>query len=270
MSDLKTRARSLLKEIVAGASRPEPADSLELFINGHACGRVLAARMPFLRALPEPFSSRFAFEQGKVRLGLPQDQTEANRFLAMLAHHAYEAGELKHWRGELLDVRDLAETAVLGQAERTFFRFMGLTTYCVHAAAVSADGRIHLARRSLRKRVCPGLWDTLAGGMVAAGESWLESLRRETMEEAGLDAGSFTPIGEPSRLTVLRPVPEGWMREVSVTYPVQVARDARPVNRDGEVECFELVTPEELLARIERGEVTVEASIALLALPCFA
>ena len=267
--ELKKRAHTLLDAVIAGASRPEPEDSLLLEINGFACGRILSERMLFLQGLPEAFARRFAFLPEKVRLSLPEPLTEANRFLAALARHAFESGALKHWRGELLDVRDFSGAVVLGQAERTFFRFMGLTTYCVHAAAVSPDGRIHLARRSRSKRVSPGLWDTLAGGMVAAGESWLESLQRETLEEAGLSAESFTPIGEPSRVTVLRPVPEGWMREVSVTFPVRVAADAVPVNRDGEVESFDLVTPEELLARIERGEVTVEASIALLSLPCF-
>jgi hypothetical protein len=69
---------------------------------------------------------------------------------------------------------------------------------------------------------------------------------------------------------VLRPVPEGWMREVSITYPVLVADGAEPRNRDGEVECFELVSPDEAVQRIEQGKVTVEASIALLSLPCFA
>jgi 8-oxo-dGTP pyrophosphatase MutT (NUDIX family) len=268
-SELQRRARTLLDAVIAGASRPEPEDSLSLEINGFACGRILSERMPFLRGLPEAFAGRFEFLSDRVRISLPEPVSEANRFLAALARHAFELGALKHWRGELLDIRDCSGAVILGQAERTFFRFMGLTTYCVHAAAVSPDGRIHLARRSRRKRVSPGLWDTLAGGMVAAGESWLESLHRETLEEAGLAADAFTPIAEPSRVTVLRPVPEGWMREVSVTFPVRVASDAVPVNRDGEVECFDLVTPEELLARIERGEVTVEASIALLSLPCF-
>lgn len=268
-SRLAQRARRLLDKVLAEASRPEPADSLLLSINHHACGRILASRLAFLKSLPEPFARCFAFYPGRVELSLPDDSLERNAFLARLASYAYERGEIRKWRGELLDIRDFSGSAVLGQAERTFFRLLGLTTYCVHAAASSSDGRIFLARRSRRKSVSPGLWDTLAGGMVSAGESWEASLKREIYEEAGLAAGQFALFAPVAPVTVLRPVPEGWMREVSITYPALVADGAEPRNRDGEVECFDLVSPEEVVQRIEQGEVTVEASIALLCLPCF-
>jgi 8-oxo-dGTP pyrophosphatase MutT (NUDIX family) len=267
---LCARASRLLENVLADASRPEPADSQLLSINHHACGRILASRLPFLKSLPELFARRFAFSPGRVELTLSDDLLERNDFLARLASYAYEQGEIRKWRNELLDIRDFSGTVVLGQAERTFFRLLGLTTYCVHAAARSADGRIFLARRSRRKSVSPGLWDTLAGGMVSAGESWETSLKREIDEEAGLAAEQFELLAPAAPVTVLRPVPEGWMREVSITYPVLVADGAEPRNRDGEVECFELVSPDEAVQRIEQGKVTVEASIALLSLPCFA
>ncbi len=261
---LSGRAGKLLAGILASASQPEPDDSLLLVIDGYPCGRLLPERMEFLQSLPERFSRHFAFSSSCVTLTPPGGDPARREFFAELAEWAHRSGALKFWRNELLDIRDLSGKQVLGQTERTFFRFLGLTTYCVHAAALCRDGRIHLARRSRKKRVSPGLWDTLSGGMVAAGESWEQALRRETYEEAGLKPGEYDFAGEPRAVTVLRPVPEGWMREVSVTWPVLVHESARPHNRDGEVEAFDLVGAQQVLERIEKGQVTIEASIALL------
>jgi isopentenyldiphosphate isomerase len=51
---------------------------------------------------------------------------------------------------------------------------------------------VYLQKRSIRKDIQPGNWDTAVGGHVSYGESILEAVYREAAEELGL--GEFNPI----------------------------------------------------------------------------
>ena len=63
----------------------------------------------------------------------------------------------------------------------------------VHCLVVNTRGDLLLQRRSLRKDIQPGRWDTSVGGHVAFGETIEQALLREMQEEIGLDAKSVTP-----------------------------------------------------------------------------
>lgn len=79
----------------------------------------------------------------------------------------------------------------------------------VSVGALVRDGRVLLARRSMRKRALPGAWD-LPGGVVEVSESPVEALVRELREELAVevDADSasllcevaIVPAGDPVRL----------------------------------------------------------------------
>jgi len=56
----------------------------------------------------------------------------------------------------------------------------------VHVLVRNAAGAFFLQRRSRRKAICPGLWDSSVGGHVAPGESYEAAARREMDEEIGL------------------------------------------------------------------------------------
>ena len=52
--------------------------------------------------------------------------------------------------------------------------------------------RIYLQKRSMRKDIQPGKWDTAVGGHVSYGESLIEAVYREASEELGFT--EFNPI----------------------------------------------------------------------------
>jgi NUDIX domain len=115
--------------------------------------------------------------------------------LELMAITLREAGLLPRWRNELLAV--LADDAsLLGVIERAAMRPLGLRTQATHLVGVRSDGRYWLQQRALDKDTDPGLWDTLAGGLVGtewvAGQRVNENLRlatcREAWEEAGVPA----------------------------------------------------------------------------------
>ena len=62
----------------------------------------------------------------------------------------------------------------------------------VHIHIIDRFGRIYLQKRSMRKDIQPGKWDTAVGGHVSYGELILEAAYREASEEVGLTA--FNPI----------------------------------------------------------------------------
>lgn len=62
----------------------------------------------------------------------------------------------------------------------------------VHLHIIDRFSRIYLQKRSIKKDIQPGKWDTAVGGHVSYGESIIEALYRETSEELGLTA--FNPI----------------------------------------------------------------------------
>ena len=62
----------------------------------------------------------------------------------------------------------------------------------IHIHIIDRYSRIYLQKRSMRKDIQPGRWDTAVGGHVSYGESVLEAVYREASEEVGLV--DFHPI----------------------------------------------------------------------------
>ena len=61
----------------------------------------------------------------------------------------------------------------------------------VHLHIFNKSGKLYLQKRSYKKDIQPGKWDTSVGGHISPGESVTEALIRETREELGLDG--FVP-----------------------------------------------------------------------------
>lgn len=62
----------------------------------------------------------------------------------------------------------------------------------VHLHIIDRSERVFLQKRSMKKDIQPGRWDTSAGGHVIYGESIMEALFREASEE--LNLSGFNPI----------------------------------------------------------------------------
>ena len=62
----------------------------------------------------------------------------------------------------------------------------------IHIHIIDRFSRIYLQKRSMRKDIQPGKWDTAVGGHVYYGESLIEAVYREASEELGFT--EFNPI----------------------------------------------------------------------------
>ena len=75
---------------------------------------------------------------------------------------------------------------VVGQATRREVRARRLLHRFSSVLCRDAAGRLYVHRRTDDKDVYPGMYDTAAGGVLAAGETYLEAARRELAEELGV------------------------------------------------------------------------------------
>jgi 8-oxo-dGTP pyrophosphatase MutT (NUDIX family) len=179
--------------------------------------------------------------------------------IARWLHRERLAGQ---WRDELLPVVS-RDGQTLAAVERSVVRVLGLATFAVHLSGRSADGAFWVQQRAFDKATDPGRWDTLMGGQMALGESIRSTLLRETAEEAGLSLDDLSSLRRGRDVLVRRPVEEGFMNERIAVFHATLAAGARPINRDGEVERFDCLEEDQLVARLAAGAFTLEATLIL-------
>ena len=85
------------------------------------------------------------------------------------------------------------ECVVVARAERNYCHSGSMVLHpVVHIHIIDRQERIYLQKRSLKKDIQPGRWDTAVGGHVIFGESIVEAMYREAWEELALN--EFNPI----------------------------------------------------------------------------
>jgi 8-oxo-dGTP pyrophosphatase MutT (NUDIX family) len=182
--------------------------------------------------------------------------------LAAVAAVLRTLGLAARWRDEALAVVD-AQGAAHAEVERAVVRVLGLATAAVHLTGTTADGRTWVQQRADDKATDPGLWDTLMGGQIGAGETVETALARETWEEAGLDVAALGGLRRLAPVELRRPVAEGYLVERLDVYAAVVPDGVEPENRDGEVQRFALLDRPTLDAWLAEGRFTLEASLIL-------
>jgi isopentenyl-diphosphate delta-isomerase type 1 len=88
---------------------------------------------------------------------------------------------------------------VIGKAERKLCHSGSkLLHSVVHIHIINSQNKLLLQKRRMDKDIQPGKWDTSVGGHVQSGESIIDAVKRETLEEAGVvvDLSKLKPIKE--------------------------------------------------------------------------
>lgn len=248
-------------QLAQAGARPPLRPRLALLWRGQAVGSV---EPDWLQAFQAAGGERFFERQGQhLACQAPDDAA-----LAEMAQVMREAGLAGPWRNELLAL-DSDAGEPLGRIERGTVRPLALNTQAVHLVGQAPDGRLWVQRRALSKPNDPGLHDTLMGGMIAAADGLQGALARETWEEAGLRLEQLEDLRYGGPLRICKPSRDaqgmGYMRETLHWYRCTVPQGVVPVNQDGEVDAFELLSPTEVVARMEAGQFTTEAALVLVA-----
>jgi isopentenyl-diphosphate delta-isomerase type 1 len=86
---------------------------------------------------------------------------------------------------EYFDLVD-AQDRVTGRALRRDVHANGWRHRAVHILAFNRAGEVFLQKRSMKKDMSPGLWDSSCSGHVDSGEDYDAAAHRELAEELGL------------------------------------------------------------------------------------
>ena len=195
-------------------------------------------------------------------------QNDVTTGLNQIADLLRDAGLAGAWRNEQLAVRN-ESGGQIGTVERGAVRPLGIATLAVHLVGQSPDGRFWVQQRAFDKPNDPGKWDTLMGGMVSSVDTVETALERETWEEAGLNIADLKNLRYGGRQSNCRPSSDGaagYMQEFIEWYVATLPDGLMPINQDGEVAQFALIDQAHLLAGMERGEFTLEASLIMASL----
>lgn len=252
-----TKAAALRERLQQRAVRATPDDWLAVVIAAAEIGIASPDIASFLASAMRRFvltDYRLVLDDDGMSVG------QRSELLAEASQRLRDEGLLAGWRNELLDVRTSLATPAVAVIERAACRALGLPTFAVHLNAFTADGALMVAQRAADKAVDPGRWDNLVGGMMPAGESEMDALRREAHEEAGLDL-ALLPVQRIGEIPIARPIPEGWMVETISAYTTTLPAAIDLANQDGEVAQIRARSIDDVLEAIERDEFTLEAAL---------
>jgi len=267
--------RQVLQSCLQQAMQPLPEEAMPWYLG--------EAHSPTGYLTPEHAKVLLSLRQDWQRVphGLRWDtpeKTHASRSLALanLAAELRDLGHVTGWRNEkfsywpdaiiLANGHPIEPTDALSAAfemERAAYRFFGLRAHAVHVNGFTEDGFLWCGRRSLTKATDPGMLDNIAAGGLPVGESLQTCGVREMAEEAGLsEALALTAVAQ-GQVTTCRSVPRGWHHETLWVYNLLMPADVQPVNQDGEVAEFSLLSPAQVVQAIASKRMTVDASCVL-------
>lgn len=86
---------------------------------------------------------------------------------------------------ELVEIVD-RENNSLGAVTRAIMRQQNLIHRASYILVFNRKGELFIQKRTMTKDIYPGYWDLAAGGVVLAGESYMDSALRELQEELGV------------------------------------------------------------------------------------
>lgn len=236
-----------------------PEGSMPITISNRVSGWVTPQALPHVKQI-----DAVLVEPEAVHIAQNSDNFDfVSQKLDEIAQNLKGTGCLRGWRNEQIDV--IGEGQLLATIERAATRALGLLTQAVHLNAWSADGRMWIARRSATKQNNPGLWDTLVGGLVSAGESPKSSLIRESYEEAGLGESDLQNMGDLNlSVRVHRRLPEGYQVEDLYVCDCVLDNNVVPKNMDGEVSEIKLLDTDVIINMLEQDLFTYEAELSIL------
>ncbi len=253
----------------AQAHQPLPAARLPLLLGEEPIGSVAPGLLDEIARQP---ASLAGTQLSKVECGgRPAWRlygAPGTAALDALAHALRRAARCGPWRGEQVAVR-APDGRLLASVERGALRVLGVATQAVHLVGGAAGGaRLWVQQRAHTKPTHPLAWDTLVGGMVAAGDDLDGALARETWEEAGLRLAQLPGLRAGGQVRLARPCDDGgpgcgWMDETIAWFHAAVPAQLQPANQDGEVQAFACLEHPRVQALLAAGAFTPEAALVL-------
>jgi 8-oxo-dGTP pyrophosphatase MutT (NUDIX family) len=186
-------------------------------------------------------------DDGLVVEGVDFDSWSAA--LGAIARHAAAAGAMPAPYCELYAVGEL--DSPLASVDRSAVAFLGIRAFGVHLNGFvrGRDGiSMWIAHRSRTKPTFPGMLDNLVAGGQPVGLSLEANLRKECLEEAGIDDALARRAVAVGSVSYCAEHDRGLKPDTMFCYDLELPADFAPCCNDGEVERFELLPIGEVAA----------------------
>ncbi len=258
--------RSALNTFVQAASTFDPSDSLlPLTADGVLAGWMKKSFAERLNEWPEYFVIR---PRGVGMIG----------DFASAEHRSVAVGEVieslamqdvvRGWRGELVTVAESFYAPPVFHIERAAASYFGVTVYASHLNGLTArNGQPYmwLAQRAESKYVDPGKLDNIVAGRIARGYSPMQTLAKDSLEEAGIDAALAGTSRASGAVRCKRITEEGFHKEIIFVHDLILPDTFEPQNQNGEVTTFTCVPIADLLTLLENpSQFTAEAALVIV------
>lgn len=111
--------------------------------------------------------------------------------------------------------------------------------------------------------------DNIVGGGIAQGSNPIETMRKECFEEAGITEPELSSLQSTGTVTFYYDDPircvkdnsRGWQADTEYVFDLELPTSFIPTPQDGEVESFQLLDLNQVLAKLLAREFTMEAAV---------
>lgn len=170
----------------------------------------------------------------------------------------YEKGLFKVWRDELVCVATSFYGDPIALIERGASLFLGIIGYGVFLNGFTyKNDELHMwvAKRSEKKKTYPGKYDVLVGGGISGGLTPMETLLKESGEEAGISKEIICKSKFSGVICYERDDESCYVeRGVMFSYDLLLHEGFKPTPVDGEVDSFELWPVHRVISEIENTD----------------
>ena len=229
-------------------------DFVGFYVGSERLGSIAREALEPLKAFPDTLICT----DNKVNLN-PLFKTYQSRTDAMacVINVLRADGLVPGWRNEAYPVGVKFTAPALFQIERAAISIFGFKGYGVHMNGFVRDGKklkLWIAKRSISKPTGPGKLDQIVAGGQPVGMKLKNNLIKESAEEANMSAqlaAQAVPVGTISYITSR---PEGLRDDTLFNYDLELPKDFRPENMDGEVQAFYLWTIDKVCDVLKRTD----------------
>ena len=183
-------------------------------------------------------------------LDTPERRAQA---LGMVAPDIVASGGFAKLQDEPYPIKNDWRDATLGQIDRGLAPGFGIRAYGVHLNGYVRTPRglsLWMGVRSRERRVAPGQFDNLVAGGQPAHLSLEDNLIKECAEEAGIGPELAARARPAGAIRYAFTTKDGLRNDTMFCFDLELPPGVQPVSVDGEVERFELIPLDDVMAMV--------------------
>nr|CAA6830274.1 MAG: NUDIX hydrolase [uncultured Thiotrichaceae bacterium] len=227
---------------------------LPWYIDGVRYGWIDPKFAAYLRDFPEVFDVGDNSVTLHSYLSQYQQRTTA---VNQVVHELHRSGVIDTRVGEAYPVVLHYDGDASMEIERAAASFFGIRSFGVHVNGLvrkQGEIRVWVGTRSRSKPFWPGKLDQIVAGGQPVGISLLDNVIKEAEEEAAIPAELAQQAERAAEIHYEHQTYRGLENSTLFAYDLWLPEDFVPVNNDGEVEGFQLISLSELAELTEHTD----------------